>query len=610
MRSILLAVLLALWGVAAHAQVPTLVDFATVSMSAPGMPRTVTDTVCVTDGRDLTCDRGVYVTPAGQVGIGTATPAEFKLSVAEATSITVAKFGATNAIYVMRSYPSIGFGTYWEGGSYRYGDTSKFGGHIFMDSVTGILGFNVNTTSGTVGAVVSGNRILSLTSQTRAGFMTVSPQTLVDVSGTLRLANGGEACDANRTGAIRYTGGDFSFCRNGSSWETLAAVASASDRIVSGTANVTAYTADSSLRFTTSNTLGMILTSDSRVGIGTAAPAYRLHVVNSASSSGILMRDDDSAGYISLREGTSTSGTFAPTIQFTPIGANRFSLIDNVMALADDTGDVPAFQMRTRTSGGNVTRPVLAVQNNLTELMRLTATGALGLGVVTPSNTLHIYGPSTSGIVIGRAGAPGNQGVIDYSNSTLTIGTKANDGVVFQSNGYSRLGIDRSGFITTRGDVGVNIYPIQPSASLHVSGTMLIADGGEACDANRTGAVRYTGGDFSFCRNGSAWETLTSLTGGGASADRITSGTSAVVVNSATGIVSISQLGAVASYVHPSLGYVGPGVSATGTVSASKVATNEVLLSKAGGPCSTAADIGRMFRSPTTGRLQVCADRN
>ena len=101
--------------------------------------------------------------------------------------------------------------------------------------------------------------------------------------------------------------------------------------------------------------------------------------------------------------------------------------------------------------------------------------------------------------------------------------------------------------------------------------------------------------------NGAAWTAVAG--GGGASADRIISGTSAVVVNSATGIVSISQLGAVASYVHPSLGYVGPGVSA------SKVATNEVLLPNTGGLCSTAADLGRMFRSPTTGRLQVCVER-
>lgn len=95
-----------------------------------------------------------------------------------------------------------------------------------------------------------------------------------------------------------------------------------------------------------------------------------------------------------------------------------------------------------------------------------------------------------------------------------------------------------------------------------------------------------------------------------AQGDRITSGTSAVVVNSATGIVSITQLGAVASYVHPSLGYVGPGVSATGPVSATSVyAGSSMKLAGSGGNCSTTDDYGRMFRNPTTGRLQLCMPR-
>ena len=91
------------------------------------------------------------------------------------------------------------------------------------------------------------------------------------------------------------------------------------------------------------------------------------------------------------------------------------------------------------------------------------------------------------------------------------------------------------------------------------------------------------------------------ITGGGGLGDRITSGTSAVAVNSATGIVSITQLGAVASYVHPSLGYVGPGISMTGTISAV-----DVKMSAAGGACATQSDEGRMMRNPTTGRLQMC----
>lgn len=396
MRSILLAVLLALWGVAAHAQTPTLVDFATVSMSAPGMPRTVTDTVCATDGNDLVCDRGVYIT------------------------------------------------------------------------------------------------------------------------------------------------------------------------------------------------------SNSRVGIGTAAPQAELHAYSS----------------------------------------------------------VP---------GANATLMAQSVERN----------AALSLISSQTTGTNSIYfrhtGPATTA----------EQGYIIYSVNP----------------GRFRIGVANGDMITLTENRLMGIATPNPSTSLHVrNGTIRLGAEASAtlavCDADRTGAIRYTGGDFSFCRNGSAWETLTSLAGAG-QADRITSGTSAVVVNSATGIVSISQLGAVASYIHPSLGYVGPGVSVTGRVSstglyvktsagslsvepigggsvqvsssyyvavtgngnggitfntglgdASKtiielmriqptglvgigtngpnakldvsgtVSATDVFLAKTGGPCSTAADIGRMFRSPTTGRLQVCADRN
>lgn len=390
MRLMLLAVLLALWGVAAHAQTQTLVDVATVSMSAPGLPRTVTDTVCATDGNDLVCDRGVYIT------------------------------------------------------------------------------------------------------------------------------------------------------------------------------------------------------SDSRVGVGVANPFVKLDVYDGAQAVKFRITDEslpNAAVSAGLNYAEFYGGGARSAIYGFPFGSNDFGLVNSL-------------------SGGG-----LRFHVSNTEAMRITGAGNVGIGTIAPSSSLHIYGPSASAIVIGRAGAPGNHGIIDYSSSTLTIGTKANDGVVFQTNGYSRFGIDRSGFMTTRGDVGINIYPTQPSASLHVSGTLLLANGGEACDANRLGAIRYTGGDFSFCRNGSVWETLTSIAGAGQT-DRITSGTTAVVVNSATGIVSISQLGAVASYVHPSMGYVGPGVSATGTVSASKVATNEVFMSKTGGLCSTLVDEGRMFRNATTGRLQLCMPRN
>lgn len=191
--------------------------------------------------------------------------------------------------------------------------------------------------------------------------------------------------------------------------------------------------------------------------------------------------------------------------------------------------------------------------------------------------------------------------------------TSGQSSVAYQ-NGFLRIFVSSSTpalTVTSNSQVGLGLSFIGvPQTALQVSGTIRFANGGEACDANRTGAIRYAGGDFSFCRNGSVWETLTSLGGGGGLGDRITSGTSAVVVNSATGIVSISQLGAVASYVHPSLGYVGPGVSATGTVSGSKVATNVLKLSGVTSSCATVADEGAFFYDTSRKRLQVCSLRN
>lgn len=149
--------------------------------------------------------------------------------------------------------------------------------------------------------------------------------------------------------------------------------------------------------------------------------------------------------------------------------------------------------------------------------------------------------------------------------------------------------------------------------------------GGSTVAAGSTGQLQYNTGNAFDASAGLTWTNSASLltvegrisatnisvtaltvngidiTGGGGQGDRLTSGTSAVTVNSATGIVSITQLGAVASYVHPTLGYVGPGISMTGTISAV-----DVKMSAAGGACATQSDEGRMMRNPTTGRLQMC----
>ena len=112
----------------------------------------------------------------------------------------------------------------------------------------------------------------------------------------------------------------------------------------------------------------------------------------------------------------------------------------------------------------------------------------------------------------------------------------------------------------------VGIRNTTPTTSLHVSGTIRISYSGEACDADRTGAIRYTNGDFEFCRDGTIWQTLANVADS-AAPDRIVSGTTTMVVVSSTGFISLTQGATNTGWFDPQRGLVTLGVSSTGPIS-------------------------------------------
>lgn len=782
---------------AAHADVPTLVDFATVSMSAPGMPRTVTDTVCVTDGRDLTCDRGVYVSPAGQVGIGTSAP--------------------SSALHIVGISDSAVSGL-------TFGDTLGIGRASLFPLSNNSLGlqllangsFNIRSASSATLARFNPSNM-------RIGFgpgAGEDPSATVHVLGTLRLANGGEACDANRTGAIRYTGGDFSFCRNGASWETLATVASASDRIVSGTSSVIVNGAASTISFSTAGyTMGWldgkgvlgvrgrldIVTNTGVVAVGSGAGlsssgsyltavgydaaknssgsmvtalGYAAAISNTnqyVTALGITSAQNNAGMYLtavghgaaSVNQGSqvvavgysSAQNNSAPNVTAIGFNSGQFNAGDNLTAVGvnsamynsgsyvtamgssagrNNTGGNSSFFGQVagynntgshvtalgsaagyNNTGSNVTALGSAAGQNNTGV-NVTAVGAnaaqhnsssyvtavgvssarqnSGSNVTALGHSSAELNIGTNNIAIGVYAAQNNSGTYvtaigssaaqnNNGNNVLALGREAarenqaldviaigrwaafsNTGVAVTviggEAGYSNSGsaLTALGTQAARYNSGHNVIAIGSQAAQYNTANNVTALGFNAVvgvsntfsnvtglgynaqptksnqvmlgDASLTEVFSYGAGIFNkYVRpgssttallpaassagagaimydttvgglvfsNGSVW---TAIGSGGGISDRIVSGTSAVVMNSATGIVSISQFGAVASYVHPSLGYVGPGVSTTGTVS-----TTRVHLAATPGQCATAADIGSMFRSATTGRLQVCVER-
>lgn len=294
------------------------------------------------------------------------------------------------------------------------------------------------------------------------------PSTTLHVSGTIRIADSGEPCDANRAGAIRYRAGTFEFC-SGSLWQSLSVVAAAlaaSDRIVSST---TAAVVANQSGGTVSFTLG-----------GTAGAAY-MH---------------PTLGLVG--PGVSTTGSISATQGY----------IGNRLAIG---GNAPSW----------IPEKSLYVANKIyvDEYVH-----ASDFAVLNPNGGYH-FDDWTTNIKGNR-----NHLAVTVASTPLLYGLP----------------------------VGLGVLKQTPVTALDVSGTLRIANGGEACTSTLLGAIRYTSSTFHACRNGTAWETLMIGTSG-ADTDRITSGTTRVTANG-TGYISLTTGGVTTGYFDTAGRLIVPGV--------------------------------------------------
>ncbi|PZP40387.1 MAG: hypothetical protein DI585_00965, partial [Pseudomonas fluorescens] len=334
-------------------------------------------------------------------------------------------------------------------------------------------------------------------------------QTVLHVSGTLRIANGGEACDTNRLGAIRYTSGTFSICQNTTNgWESLATSGSSTtDRIISGTTGVYTYN-NTSATIATAGVERLIVGTNGNVGIRVQPTTYTLDISGTAMSRG------DPSGWLTADRAN-------------PTRISGFYATNGLTRLWDSVG---GDRLVINTTNGNV-----------------------GIGTLAPNSSLEVSGTfkttrSGEGILwTGRSDS-----LVDITQDTsstlrtMSIHPGISASNVFQV--YTNIGgTYYSALAVANGTRAVGINTSIPSTTLHVAGTLRLGNGGETCDTYRIGAIRYSGGSFSVCANTSnGWESL--ATSAGINSDRITSGTLAQVIAQTAGTVQISSTGLFFNY--------------------------------------------------------------
>ena len=146
-------------------------------------------------GRDLLltsgdATNGITLKTSGFVGIGTASPTNAKLHVDDASGagVTLGRFGGNFALYMVASYPTIGFNAYYNA-AWKYG-TTGFGGYLGMDPSTGRIMIGNTSTSGTADATGTIVDRVSITSTGYVGIGTSAPTQALDVAGGIRTTGG------------------------------------------------------------------------------------------------------------------------------------------------------------------------------------------------------------------------------------------------------------------------------------------------------------------------------------------------------------------------------------------------------------------------------------
>jgi hypothetical protein len=206
--------------------------------------------------------------------------------------------------------------------------------------------------------------------------------------------------------------------------------------------------------------------STSLVGVGATTLFTKMSIANSLSATSI--GTNYNAGILNIQNTNTTNGNLSligfqdasASINLAAVGAI------NTVHSASPNSVVGELGFYTKASGGGY----------VTERMRITSTGAVGIGTTSPATKLDVAFPSdgTAGAVFGYTGGTNNPRIFFNVNESTSKGQIIMSG----SSGALDLGIGAGGteIITLKGTGNVGIGTSAPTQPLDVNGTAIVRD--------------------------------------------------------------------------------------------------------------------------------------
>ncbi|MEC8666130.1 MAG: hypothetical protein VXY16_11725, partial [Pseudomonadota bacterium] len=420
-----------------------------------------------------------------------------------------------------------------------------------------IFGHNANTSAAT--------ELMRLQENGRLGLGVTTPQTRMDVDGTLKIAFGNEACDAAREGALHFNSSDNNFyvCQtNGNGWQRIITAGG-------GGGGLPAAGADRQIQFNSGNELAadanFVFTSAGNMGIGTANPTSKLYIFENYTADGYktaMSVEMDTSGSASAYRGVvglqttaindATGAGFKEAYGLYTVGRagndasaqTAIGVASRVDVHAGDTGMIYSATDDGSSTGGSQyamyinlddadvnSYGIYQQSNNPNALF-----GTLGIGTQTPSSQLHLYrsGGNASALIEGDENNSSDVTLLTSGDGASTVGdatatgwslsargnafataTVQNDLMYYYWNGAAYQ--QRFLLENDTGNLVLSDTDVVGDTKLDVDGTLKIAYGNEACDAAREGAIHFDSSDNNFyvCPASGSWQRVITAGGGG-----------------------------------------------------------------------------------------------